>query len=208
MLKKIVIIGPESTGKSTLCRQLAEHYNTQWCPEYAREYLLRTGMKYSYDDLLTIAKGQVALEESFLKAMLNSELAIGNKQLAIESHSPLTIPLAAEGLPKAGHHSPLFIDTDMYVMKVWCEFVFGKCHRYILDQIVERKYDLYLLCNIDLPWVKDELREYPDIESRQKLFKIYKDIMVNQAVPWADISGNRDERLQKAIAATDMLLKK
>src|SRR5258706_4422631 len=111
MLKKIVIIGPESTGKSTLCRQLAEHYNTQWCPEYAREYLLRTGMKYSYDDLQFIAKGQVALEESFLKAMMNSKLAI-------ESHSPLTV-----------HHSPLFIDTDMYVMKVWCEFVFGKCHQ-------------------------------------------------------------------------------
>jgi nicotinamide riboside kinase len=93
-------------------------------------------------------------------------------------------------------------------MKVWCEFVFGKCHQYILDQIVERKYDLYLLCNIDLPWVKDELREYPDIASRQKLFKIYKDIMVNQAVPWTDIRGEYDERLKRAIVATDMLLKK
>ena len=39
-------------------------------------------------------------------------------------------------------------------MKVWCEFVFGKCHAFILDQIVERKYDLYLLCNTDLPWVQ------------------------------------------------------
>ena len=51
----------------------------------------------------------------------------------------------------------LFIDTDMYVMKVWCEFVFGNCHLWILDQIVQRKYDLYLLCNTDLPWVQDEL---------------------------------------------------
>jgi nicotinamide riboside kinase len=64
-IKKIVIIGPESTGKSTLCRQLAEHYNTIWCPEYAREYLLKHGMKYSYNDLLTIAKGQIELEERF-----------------------------------------------------------------------------------------------------------------------------------------------
>ena len=39
MLKKIVVIGPESTGKSSLCKLLAEHYNTLWCPEYAREYL-------------------------------------------------------------------------------------------------------------------------------------------------------------------------
>ena len=94
----------------------------------------------------------------------------------------------------------------MYVMKVWCEFVFGKCHRFILDQIVERKYDLYLLCNTDLPWVKDELREYPDLESRQQLHKIYTDIMINQQTPWVDIKGNYEERLRIAIKAVDDLL--
>jgi NadR type nicotinamide-nucleotide adenylyltransferase len=196
-IKKIVIIGPESTGKSTLCRQLAEYYNTIWCPEYAREYLEKHGTNYSYDDLLTIAKGQIALEEKTI------QLAIGNRQSA-NSHSQLTRhPEQSEG-----HHSPIFIDTDMYVMKVWCEFVFGKCHRFIPDQIAKRKYDLYLLCNVDLPWVKDELREYPDLETRQKLYLIYKDIMNNQTVPWADISGNFEERLQKAIEAVDKLLKK
>ena len=173
---------------STLCQQLAEHYHTLWCPEYAREYLLKHGMNYSYDDLLTIAKGQLKLEEKTI------QLAIGNQQSAT-SHSPLTT-----------HHSPLFIDTDMYVMKVWCEFVFGKCHDFILEQVKKRKYDLYLLCNIDLPWVKDELREYPDLETREKLYGIYKDIMVRQTIPWADISGNYEERLQKAIVAVDSLL--
>ena len=187
-IKKVIIIGPESTGKSTLCQQLAEHYHTLWCPEYAREYLLKHGMNYSYDDLLTIAKGQIRLEEETI------QLTIGNQQSA-NSHSPLTT-----------HHFPLFIDTDMYVMKVWCEFVFGKCHDFILEQIKKRKYDLYLLCNIDLPWVKDELREYPDLETRGKLYGIYKDRMVSQTVPWADISGNYEERLQKAIVAVDSLL--
>ena len=189
MLKKIVVIGPESTGKSTLCEQLAQHYDTLWCPEYAREYLLKHGKGYNYDDLLTIAKGQIELEEKV------TQLAVNNWQFA-RPHSPLTT-----------HHSPLFIDTDMYVMKVWCEFVFGKCHPYILEQIAVRKYDLYLLCNTDLPWVKDELREYPDLETRQKLYTIYKDLMIHQPTPWVDISGNYEERLQKAIAAVDDLLK-
>ena len=94
----------------------------------------------------------------------------------------------------------------MYVMKVWCEFVFGKCHRLVLEEIVKRNYDLYLLCNIDLPWVEDELREYPDLASRKKLYHMYKDIMVNQAVPWVDINGNYEVRLQKAIKAIDVLL--
>jgi nicotinamide riboside kinase len=91
-------------------------------------------------------------------------------------------------------------------MKVWCEFVFGKCHRWVLEQIVKRKYDLYLLCNTDLPWVKDELREYPDLITRDKLYHIYKDIMINQSIPWVDISGDHSERTQKAIKAIDHLV--
>jgi len=186
---KIVVIGPESTGKSTLCESLAQHYNTEWCPEFAREWLLANDKKYDYDDLLTIAKGQLAMEDEFTNL--------------VSSNLP-TPPSAGQA---ANSQQPtLFIDTDMYVMKVWCEFVFSKCHNFIIDQIVERKYDLYLLCNVDLPWVKDELREYPDLETRLKLYHFYKDIMVNQSVPWIDISGNYDERLQKAISAVDQLL--
>ena len=90
-------------------------------------------------------------------------------------------------------------------MKVWSEFAFGKCHRYILDQIGERKYDLYLLCKVDLPWVKDELREYPDPETRHQLYLIYTDIMVNQSIPFIEISGNYEERLKKAIEAVNDL---
>jgi len=65
MLKRIVVIGPESTGKSTLCGMLAQHFGTDWCPEFAREYLLTHGTDYSFDDLLTIAKGQLAMEDEY-----------------------------------------------------------------------------------------------------------------------------------------------
>jgi NadR type nicotinamide-nucleotide adenylyltransferase len=173
-MKKIVVIGPESTGKSSLCQLLAAHYQSGWVKEYAREYLLTNGTEYTYDNLLTVAKGQIENEEIFI-----ANNSFGDK--------------------------PIFIDTDMYVMKVWCEYVFEKCHHWILNQIVERKYDLYLLCNTDLPWVKDELREYPDQETREKLFKFYKDLLVNQDTPWVMISGDYDARLQQAIAAVDRL---
>jgi NadR type nicotinamide-nucleotide adenylyltransferase len=179
--KKIVVIGPESTGKSTLCEQLAAHYKTDWVKEYAREYLLAHGTDYTFNDLLDIAKGQLWLEDEC--SMLN-----------------------AQRLTLNAKPSTIFIDTDMYVMKVWCEFVFEKCHNFILNQIVERKYDLYLLCNVDLPWVKDELREYPDLASREKLYHIYKDAMVNQNVPWVDISGDYAERLGIAIEAVNKII--
>ena len=186
MIKKIVVIGPESTGKSTLCEQLAVHYNTVWCPEYAREYLLKNGTNYSFEDLAEIAKGQLALEEAYVERARRQKLS--------------DIQHPTSGI------QPLFFDTDMYVMKVWCEFVFGQCHRFILDEIVARKYDLYLLCNTDLPWTKDELREYPDLETRETLFKMYKDLLINQSTPWVEIKGSNEERLKIAIEATDKLI--
>jgi nicotinamide riboside kinase len=97
-MRKIVIIGPESTGKSTLCQQLAAYYNTVWCPEFAREYLSEKGMDYNYEDLLNIAHGQIELEDSMMQEARN------------------------------GYY---FIDTDMYVMKVWCEVAFEDCHTWI-----------------------------------------------------------------------------
>ena len=63
MIKKIVVIGPESTGKSTLCEKLAAHYNTIWAKEYAREYLLTHGTHYTFENLLEVAKGQIEGEE-------------------------------------------------------------------------------------------------------------------------------------------------
>ncbi|MCZ2223910.1 MAG: ATP-binding protein [Chitinophagales bacterium] len=185
---KIAIIGAESTGKSTLCELLAQHFKTEWCPEYAREYLLTNGTDYTFDDLEIIAKGQLALEDEYENKIKkfwkknNDGFYINSQSMSVTRHPPL-----------------LFIDTNMYVMKVWCEYVFGKCHQFILDEIVNRTYDLYLLCNVDLPWIKDELREYPDEKPRLELHHIYKDIMINQTTPWVEISGSYDERLIKAI---------
>jgi len=174
-MKRIVIIGPESTGKSTLCQQLADYYKTVWCPEFAREYLLEKGTNYNYEDLANIAQGQIELE------------------LTLETE-------AKNGL--------YFIDTDMYVMKVWHEVAFHNCPTWILKKIARMHYDLYLLCNTDLPWTKDELREYPDLSIRQKLFKMYKDIMINSGTRWSEIGGTDAQRLQTAISIIDTIYKK
>ncbi len=195
LIKKIVIIGPESTGKSTLCKQLADHYKTVWVPEFAREYLVKYGTDYTCDDLLTIAKGQVDFEEAYVLKIGNQELEIRNQESGIKNRKS-----------EIGNYPLLFIDTDMYVMKVWCEFAFNKCPNWILNQIATRSYDMYLLCSVDLPWIKDELREYPDPETRNKLYHYYKDLMINQSTPWIDISGDYEQRLQKAIKGIDTLL--
>ncbi len=182
-LKKIVVIGPESTGKSWLCENLAAHFNTNWVKEYAREYFLTNGNAYTLNDLDIIAKGQMDAENKLVGLMHNS-------------------------FEDADTCKPLFIDTDLYVMKVWSEFVFNQCSYNILNGIVNHHYDLYLLCKPDIPWVSDELREYPDLMTREKLFHHYRDIMINQPVPWVEINGHFENRFQLAADAVNLLLQK
>ena len=170
-MKKIVIIGPESTGKTWLCEQLAAHFKSPWLPEYAREYLVTNGKEYAYEDLVKIAQGQLGQEDKLTPAS----------------------------------NSLLFIDTDLYVIKVWSEFVFNRCDSRILNGIVNREYDLYLLCKPDIPWVKDELREYPNLYEREKLFHYYHDALINQSVPWLLIEGDFDHRFEKARKAVAKL---
>ena len=63
MPKRILILGPESTGKSTLAEMLAQHYAEPWVPEVAREYLEKLDRPYTYEDLLLIGKRQLSLED-------------------------------------------------------------------------------------------------------------------------------------------------
>ena len=156
---------------------LSEQYGTLWCPEYAREYLTKRGANYQYDDLLHIAQGQIVLEEEYLLRSTHS------------TSSPF-----------------LFIDTNMHVMKVWSEYVFQQCHPFILDQIVIRNYDAYLLCKPDIPWVEDALREYPEEKIRRQLYHYYKDLLVHQHTPWTEIGGDNQERLEKAMGFVDSLI--
>lgn len=167
-VKKIVIIGPESTGKSTLSKQLAAHFGTTYADEFARDYLEQLGRPYTYEDLLIIAKGQVTLEE---KAVLNAK-------------NGLTI-----------------LDTDLHVVKVWSEASYGTCAEEILQQIAERRYDFYLLTDIDMLWVEDPLREHPEPLMRQYFFHIYKDIVQQSGIPFVTVSGDEEQRLQLAIKA-------
>lgn len=165
--KKIVVIGPESTGKSTLSKALAEELGTVWVPEYARGYLEELNRDYTEEDLIVIAKGQLKLEDELYEQ--------------------------ASGF--------LICDTDLYVIKVWSEAKYGKCDKWILEEIAEHKCDLYLLTDIDMPWEDDPLREHPNPEERLYFFNIYKDIVASSCIPFEIVSGNPLERLKSSLDA-------
>jgi len=130
---KVVLFGPESTGKTTLAKQLARHYNSVWVPEYAREYLQKKWNNErktcEQSDLLPIAIGQMKLENNSAKKT----------------------------------DSVLVCDTDLLETKVYSEeYYSGKCDPMLDKYAVENTYDLYLLTYIDTPWEADDLRDKPE----------------------------------------------
>lgn len=130
---KVVLFGPESTGKTTLSEQLARHYNTVWVPEYAREYLQDKWNKERKtcepEDLLPIAIGQIKLENELSKLATNV----------------------------------LICDTDLLETKVYSEaYYLGSCDPVLEKYALKNTYDLYFLTYIDVPWVGDDLRDKPD----------------------------------------------
>jgi nicotinamide riboside kinase len=129
---KIAIFGPESTGKTTLAKQLAEYYKTVWVPEFARDYLqekLDNGRGIcDVNDMLPIAYGQTKLE--------NEKGLIANKYL--------------------------FCDTTLLVTKVFSDLYYGSCDPLLDKAARAHQYDLFFLTDIDVPWEDDGLRDSPN----------------------------------------------
>ena len=98
----------------------------------------------------------------------------------------------------------LICDTNLIVIKVWSEFKYGHCSDEILRLLEKSKYDLYLLTYIDIPWIADPLREHPD--RREELYNIYLNEMKRQAVPFVEVKGSEQQRLDQALKAIEQYI--
>ncbi len=95
----------------------------------------------------------------------------------------------------------LFCDTDLLVPKIWMEHKYGYCDPWINTQLSLRHYDLYLLCDIDMPWEDDPLREHPN--EREALFEKYRAALDAMNAKYAVVSGRGSERLNKAVTVCE-----
>ena len=93
----------------------------------------------------------------------------------------------------------LIADTEIIVCKIWIEYVFKHPNETIEDLLRRQDFDLYLLCDIDLPWVYDPLRENPNIEERKELFEIYKNTLTKMNVPFGIVRGSDEERVNNSL---------
>ncbi|MBS3030009.1 MAG: AAA family ATPase [Dolichospermum sp. DET50] len=168
---RVCIFGPESTGKSTLTQNLANHYNTVYVSEYARGLLDFKGGNCDFTDIPVIARGQMAAEDALVRQ--------ANKVI--------------------------FCDTDLITTTIWSHVLFGKCPQWIEDEGNLREYNLYLLLDVDVPWVDDTQRCLPNY--REEFRDHCIQALESRHRPYIIINGDWEQRWQKACMAVDELLK-
>ena len=168
--KRVCVFGPESTGKSTLTKHLADHFKTSFVPEYARTHLEPKDGNIVLADMLKIAKGQLLSEDALV---LNANRV-------------------------------LFCDTDLIATTIWSDWLFGECDPWVMEQANSRQYDLYLLTDVDVPWVADAVRYLP--EERTSFLKRCEQELNDRNRRFVKLTGDWDQKLTTAIASVEELL--
>lgn len=162
-MRRIVITGPESTGKTTLAARLALELGTVAVPEFARDYLVQKGAPLDRHDVEVIAVGHLAQEDRHARR--------------------------AEGV--------LILDTDLFSTVVYGAHYYGAVEPWIERVAVERQGDLYLLLDVDVPWVADPAR---DRESgRTEMHAEFRVMLEKHALRCERIGGGWAERTRRAV---------
>ncbi|MBE0405365.1 AAA family ATPase [Psychrobacter sp. AOP22-C1-22] len=169
----VAILGAESTGKTTLCRDLAAHFGSPWVPEYMRTYLQakwdKQQLTCTWDDLLPIAQGQIELENKLAEQ--------------------------AAQTPDNAHY--LFCDTSLFELMIYANWYYGDCPEALTKAALAHHYDLILLTEVDIPWVADDLRDSP--HQREEISAYFASQLHTHQKPFRYIAGDRDERVRQVV---------
>ncbi len=173
--RRVAVIGAESTGKTTLVKDLARHYGTVWVPEYGRVYTDGKGFTgpegaWRPEEFVAIANGQNELEDSLAEA--------------------------SNGL--------VICDTDAFATGIWYERYFGARSPAVEAIAKERKYDLYILTDDAIPFEQDGTRDGNE-EIRSMMHNTFIKRLHEAGKKYLLVRGSKEERLAQAIRAIDGL---
>jgi NadR type nicotinamide-nucleotide adenylyltransferase len=170
---RVVVVGAESTGTTTLARGLADHYRTCWVPEFGRKYTeakVLGGAPWRTEEFVFIAKTQNEWEDAM-----------------------------AEDANRI-----LFCDTDSFATSLWHERYMGWTSGDVDALSAGRLYDLYLLTDVDIPFVQDGLRDGEHI--RHWMHQRFVEELVRRGKRYVLVSGDEDSRLAVARSVCDEIL--
>jgi HTH-type transcriptional regulator, transcriptional repressor of NAD biosynthesis genes len=172
-MTRVVIVGAESTGKTTLAMALAEHYQTTWVPEFGRLYTEARrprGELWTSDEFTFIAAEQVRMEDALAR--------LANRVL--------------------------ICDTDAFATAIWHERYLGAASPDVLAIAARRRYDLYILTDVDTPFVPDDIRDGESI--RDWMHKRFEGELAKMGAPMLLVSGPHEQRLAAAITRIDAVV--
>jgi len=173
-MKRVVVTGSECTGKTTLAGDLARQFGTVCVAEYAREYLDRK-----------VATTGLPLDERDVEPIARGQIA-------------------AEDRGAATAKRLLVLDTDLVSTTVYARHYYGACPAWIDQAARDRRGDLYLLCDIDVPWVADSVRDRP--HHREHIHALFVEALNTLGAPYVLIRGSWAARLTTAVAAVSEVL--
>jgi nicotinamide riboside kinase len=188
-MPKIAIVGPESSGKTTLCEELMMRVGGGHVSDGTREYLEELDRPYIEEDLLEMAR-------SHAQWFVDAPLFASEHWAAIHGNDPVG---------KSTPLEPVYFDCDILNIKIWSQERFGRVHPEIDRLVRELKYDLRLLCRPDVPWEPDPLRENP--RDRDRLFTIWEHELNAFGFPYVIIEGKHEDRVQKAVDVVEAMLR-
>jgi NadR type nicotinamide-nucleotide adenylyltransferase len=172
----VVVTGSESTGKTKLAADLARHYATTWVPEFARAYL---------DERL--ATTGHPLDASDVEAIARGHIVSADAAMA-------------------DARELVVLDTDLVSTVVYSRHYYGDCPAWIEQAARDRLADLYLLCDIDAPWVADPARDRP--YQREHLHGLFVAALDALGARTVTLRGSWADRYATAIAAIDALARR
>ncbi|MBV9924704.1 MAG: AAA family ATPase [Acidobacteria bacterium] len=173
---RVCVVGAESTGKTTLARDLAQHFETAWVPEYGREYSERKlaregGYDFRSEEFAHIAARQCELEDE-----------------------------AARRANKV-----LICDTDAFATSVWHRRYMGARSPEVEERAARRRRpDLYILTDIRTPFEQDGTRDGEHV--REWMHQIFAEELRAQGRPFKSVTGPREERVRQAVGYIEELL--
>ena len=172
-LVRICVTGPECTGKTDLARRLAERLGTECVPEASRAYAMRVARPLLASDVEPIGRDHVDRAE------------------------------AAEARTRARGGGVVMLDTDLVSTIVYARHYYGIAPPWVVRTERRRRADLYLLCDVDVPWIADGVRDRG--EQREEMYALFAATLARFDAPVTRIGGDWEARFEHAVRAIESL---